>query len=101
MKMYILVLDDVDPKFAIVGASHASLACYLKYKNDPNMQTWSTSIFYKVICKVNKKEFENARQIEGNVVITESRLENRETCMAFCPREEYPKMFSFFKLWSV
>ena len=56
MKMYILIKDDVPVKMAPVIAAHASLACYKKYKDDPDMIEWVHSIFKKVVCKVNEKE---------------------------------------------
>ena len=65
------------------------------------MITWKNETFYKVICKVNEKEFENARAVEDNVVITESALLGKEVAIAFCPREEYPKIFKYFRLWNI
>ena len=38
MKMYIFIKDFVPDEFAPVVAAHASLACYLKYKNDKEMK---------------------------------------------------------------
>ncbi len=101
MRMYILIRDYVEPKFAIVAAAHASLACYFKFQDHPDMITWKSEVFYKVICKVNEKEFENARSIENNIVITESELLGKEVAIAFCPRGIYPKMFNYFRLWNV
>ncbi len=54
--------------------------------------------FYKAVCKVNPKEFENAKLIEDHVIITESSLNNQEIAIAFKPREEWPKMFKFLGL---
>ncbi|GAB3512833.1 peptidyl-tRNA hydrolase [Emticicia fontis] len=100
MKMYILVRDDVPDNFVPVITAHASLACYRKYETDPEMQTWINSIFRKVVCKVNLKEFENAKNEAKNLVLTESALNNQKVCIAFCPREEYSKPFRFFKMWT-
>jgi len=99
MKMYILVKEDIPLGFAMVAAAHASLAAYLKFKDNKEMIEWSSGIFYKTICKVNDSEFENAKLIENNVVLTESALIGKEVAIAFCPREEYPKMFKFFRLF--
>ena len=99
MKMYILIKDDVPEGFAILAAAHASLATYLKYKEDPDMQTWVSETFYKVVCKVNDKEFQKAKTFEGHVVLTESALEHKEVAIAFKPREEWPKPFRFYKLY--
>lgn len=99
MKMYILVRDDVPDNFVPVITAHASLACYKAYESEPAMQQWINSIFKKVVCKVNLKEFENAKNEAQHVVITESALHNQEVCIAFCPREEYSKAFRFYKMW--
>ena len=99
MKMYILLKEDLPDKFAPLVAAHASLACYKKYEAEEAMQTWINGIFRKVICRVNEKEFKNAKNVEKNVLITESALDNNEVALVFCPRAEYPKMFRFFKMW--
>ncbi|MEP0264665.1 peptidyl-tRNA hydrolase [Dokdonia sp.] len=99
MKMYILVKDDIPEGFAVLAAAHASLAAYLKFKEDPDMQIWVTSTFYKVVCKVNKKEFERAKTFENSVVLTESALDHKEVAIAFKPRKEWPKPFKFYNLY--
>ncbi len=70
MKMYILIKESVPVGFALVGAAHASLAAYLKFKDTPEVNEWLSGPFYKTICKVNDKEFEKAKSVEDNVVIT-------------------------------
>ena len=100
MKMYILIKEMVPNKFAPVIAAHASLACYKKFEEEEQMQKWINSVFKKVVCKVNDKEFENAKKELKNIVLTESALGNEEVCIAFCPREEYSKQFKFFRMWS-
>jgi peptidyl-tRNA hydrolase len=99
MKMYILVKDDIPEGFAILAAAHASLATYLKFKEDSDMQSWVTSTFYKVVCKVNEKEFEKAKTFEDSVVLTESALDHREVTIAFKPRKEWPRPFTFYRLY--
>ncbi|GGG32500.1 hypothetical protein GCM10011344_36810 [Dokdonia pacifica] len=99
MKMYILIKDDIPEGFAILAAAHAALATYLKYKEDTDMQTWISSTFYKVVCKVNDKEFQKAKEFENHVVLTESALDHKEVAIAFKPREEWPKPFKFYKLY--
>ena len=100
MKMYILVKREVPDKFVPVICAHASLACYKKFETDEDMQIWINSIFRKVVCAVSDKEFERAKVIAKSIIMTESALENNEVAIAFCPREEYPKQFRFFKMWS-
>jgi hypothetical protein len=99
MKMYILVRDDVPLGFAIVAVAHASLAAYLKFRDTPEVEEWLSGPFFKAVCKVTAKEFENAKTVPDHVLLTESALENREVAIAFKPRSEWPKMFRFFKLY--
>ena len=99
MKMYILLKDSLPEGFAVLAAAHASLACYLKYQEYEDMQTWVSGTFYKVICKVNEKEFEKAKSFEDHTVLKESALDNQEVAIAFKPREDWPKAFKFYKLY--
>ena len=99
MKAYILIKEDVPLGFAVVAAAHAALAMHLKFADTPEVKEWLAGAFYKVICKVNEKEFENAKEIEDHVVLTESALDDREVAIALKPREEWPKMMKFLKLY--
>ena len=99
MKMYILIRDDVPLGFAMVAVAHASLACYLQFQHTAAVSTWLSGPFFKAVCKVNAREFENAKAVADHVVLTESALGNQEVALAFCPREEWPRMFRFFKLY--
>ena len=99
MKMYILLKASVPDTFAPVIAAHASLACYKKYEHDADMQQWIQGVFKKVVCRVNDKEFENAKAEAKHVVLTESALDNQEVGIAFCPRVQYSKQFQFFSMW--
>ncbi|GAA4340502.1 hypothetical protein [Flaviaesturariibacter amylovorans] len=99
MKMYILVKEDVPDHLVPVIAAHASLACFRKYEHDADMQRWINSVFKKAVCKVTGTEFEGAKQVEKNVLLTESSLNDQEVCLCFSPRDEYPKSFKFFRLW--
>ncbi|WP_443938200.1 hypothetical protein [Pedobacter sp. MW01-1-1] len=100
MKMYILMKDSIPDKLVPVIAAHASLACYKKYETNPDMNTWINGIFKKVVCLVNDAEFERLKAEENVVVLTESALNDQEVCVAFCPREEYPKPFKFLRMWT-
>lgn len=97
--MYILVKRNVPDKLVPVITAHASLACFRKFEHNKDMQTWINGIFKKVVCVVSEAEFSNAQKEADNIVLTESALDNQEVCLAFVPREEYPKMFKFFKMW--
>jgi peptidyl-tRNA hydrolase len=99
MKMYILIKDDVPLGFAMVAAAHASLAGYLKFQDAPEVKEWLSGPFFKAVCKVNAKEFENAKEVPDHLVLTESALDNREVAIVLKPREEWPKMFKFLRLY--
>jgi peptidyl-tRNA hydrolase len=97
MRMYILIKDNIEPGFAITAAAHGALACYLKFKDEPNMAKWLDQSFKKVVCRVGATEFESAKAFADHVVMTESAL--GETAIVFKPREEWPKPFRFYRLW--
>jgi peptidyl-tRNA hydrolase len=99
MKMYILIRESVPLGFAILAASHASLAAYLKFKDSHEVTDWLSGPFYKVVCKVTDEEFEKAKTIEDHVVLTESGLGDQEIAIAFKPREEWPKSLKFLRLY--
>ncbi len=99
MKMYILVRDDVPLGFAMVAVAHASLAGYLEFQETEEVKEWLAGPFFKAVCKVNAKEFENAKTVPDHVVLTESALDHREVAIVFKPRQEWPRMFKFFKLY--
>lgn len=100
MKMYILIKEEIPVGFAILAAAHGSLAAYLEYQGTQEVKDWlGGPAFYKVICKVNDKEFEKAKEFDDRVVMTESALEGREVAIVFKPREEWPKPFKFYKLY--
>ena len=100
MKMYVLVKESVPLGKAVVSVAHASLAAYLKFEQSPEVQEWISGPFYKVVCKVSDKEFENAKKdVEDHVVLSESALDGAEVSIAFKPREEWPKWFKFLRLY--
>jgi len=99
MKMYILVRDDIPLGFAMVAVAHASLAGYLAFRDTPEVAQWLSGPFFKAVCKVNATEFANAKQVDDRVVLTESALDNQEVAIVFKPRDEWPKMFKFLKLY--
>ena len=99
MKMYILIKESVPLGVAMVAAAHASLAAYLAFKDAPEVQQWLAGPFFKAVCKVSPQEFEQAKSVADNVILTESALDGQEVAIAFKPREEWPKSFKFFRLF--
>lgn len=100
MKMYIFIKDDVPVDMTPLVAAHASLACYLVYQEDKDMQKWQKTSFKKVVCKVNDAQFKHLKVFDKYNVTTESSLDNKEVSISFCPREEFPKPFRKYKLWT-
>ena len=99
LKMYILVKESIPLGKAMVGIAHASLACYLKFRETKEVKQWLSEVFTKMVCIVNEQEFEKAKLEDDNLIITESTLDYNETIIAFKPRKEYPKYFNFFRLY--
>ncbi len=48
---------------------------------------------------VTEHEFFKAKEVEDNLVLTESALGNEEVAIVFKPREEWPKMFKYLRLY--
>lgn len=99
MKMYIILLNNIPDRLAPVISAHASLACYKKFQTNESMVKWISGIFRKVVCVVDEKEFDKLKNETDYVLLTESSLNNQEVCLAFCPREEFPKLFKYLRMW--
>jgi hypothetical protein len=97
--MYILIKASVPLGFALVAAAHASLATYLRFKDDEAVQRWLAGPFFKAVCKVSDAEFERAKEVPDHVALTESALGGQEVALGFKPRDEWPKAFQFFRLY--
>lgn len=104
MKMYILVREDVPLGIAMNAVGHASLKCYLEFKDHPDMQDWLKNSFKKVTCKVSDEEMGRAALsvaiADGDYVeITESALDGESVAIAFRPQAEWPKCFKYFGMY--
>jgi hypothetical protein len=99
MKMYILIKETVPVGFALVAAAHASLAAYLKFQDTPEVKEWLAGPFAKAVCKVTDEQFEQAKACPDHVVLTESALGGAEVALAFRPRDDWPKVFRFYRLY--
>lgn len=98
--MYILVKKSL-PSHKVVAVAHASLMCYLHFKDKPETQEWVKNSFRKVICEVTDREFEAAKCESDFVVITESALKGMEVALAFKPRLNWPQEFKFYPLMRI
>lgn len=97
--MYILVRESVPVGRALVAVAHASLACYLKFADDPAVLEWLAGPFRKVICRVTDAELAQAKSYADHVVITESQLGDEDVAIAFKPRAQWEKAFQFYRLY--
>ena len=97
--MYILIPDDVPTGIVPLVTAHASLSAYLRFVNDPDTIEWVTKSFKKVVVQVTREEFEESKQIERCVVITESSLDNKEVALVLMPRHVFPPQVKKYKLW--
>ena len=100
MKMYIFIKDSVPDNFAPVVAAHASLACYLAFKDDPEMKAWLAESFRKVTCLVSDAEYKLAKKSGQYVEFIEDDLDDMPLALAFKPRKSFPCYFNGFKLYS-
>jgi len=71
----------------------------LKFRDAPEVTTWLSGPFNKVVCKVTDEEFEAAKAFEDRMVLTESALAGQEVAIAFRPRAEWPRAFKFSRLF--
>lgn len=117
LKMYILIREDIDLGYAILGAAHASLSGYLTFTGiskkfslnekvalvDERTQKWVEKSFRKVVCKVNAEEFEKAKTFgvagEDYRVMVESSLGGEEVSIVFAPRNDWEPFFKTLKLY--
>jgi len=103
LKMYIAVLDEVPDNMVPVLVAHATLGAHLEFFNDEDetkYKEWLEGSFRKVVLKVNRKEFEQIRVLSYVYLGYErSVLGGENTCAVVCPREEYPRVLQFAKMW--
>lgn len=99
MKMYIVLKSGIDNGIAINSAAHASLMCYLKFKDSPEMLEWLERSFKKVVCVAGPEEFEQLKLLDNSIVVTESRLDHAEVGVVLAPRAEWPAIVKKLKLF--
>lgn len=87
--MYIVLRPNISPSVATIAVAHGALGAYLKWQNDQVVKDWASGQygpFYKVICQATDfKHFETCKTLGEHIVITESKLDNLETCIVYKP----------------
>lgn len=107
MKLYIAVLDEVPDHMVPVLVAHAVLGAHLKFtsytektKSGEDYLDWLSYSFKKVVLKVNRKEFDRIKELNAVFQAHEnSTLNGEKSCAVVCPREEYPNVIKFAKMW--
>ena len=101
MKMYICIKDDTPVGMAMNAAAHAGLMCHLEFYGDGDYQDWLEKSFKKVTCAVTPAEFAMLKEVANNIVVTESRMDNKEIAIVLKPRQpnEWPEFVNLLKLW--
>jgi len=101
MKMYICIKDSTPVGMAMNAAAHAGLMCHLEYKDDGVYQAWLANSFKKVTCMVTPAEFAMLKELDDNLIVTESRMDNAELAVVLKPRHdvEWPEFVNLLKLW--
>ena len=94
----------MDVGHAVNTAAHAGAMIDSRgwSKDDPVMKDWYTNSFRKVTCKVTDKEFEKSKTYFNDdeyFLVTEMAFDNKEVAIVFKPKKEFPKFFSFLKLY--
>lgn len=100
-KLYIAVLDTVPSYMVPTLVAHSVLGAHLTFSNKRNeYDAWLNDSFKKVVLKVNAKEFAKIALIEGVYFGYEKHtLGGTNSCIVVSPREEYPNVIKFAKMW--
>lgn len=110
MKMYIAVLDEFPDYMTPTLVAHAVLGAHLQFtKTDPfdpivfgvtHYEDWLENSFKKCVVRVNQKEFDKIASLPDVYIGHEKNtLDERDSCVVVCPREETPNVLKFAKLW--
>lgn len=105
IKQYLVLRHGISPSIATIGVAHGVLGSYLKWQNEPIVQDWVSGKygpFYKVICQAqDQQQWEAIKKWPDSVIITESKLDNMEVCVAFKPfKWSKSSIFNELKLYS-
>ncbi len=104
-KLYIAVLDEVPDHMVPVLVAHAVLGAHLSFDpklgpSEKNYREWLETSFRKVVLKVNRKEFTKITEIPFVYLAHENTtLGGEKSCAVVCPRELYPNVIKFAKMW--
>jgi hypothetical protein len=84
--MPLVLRPQISPAVAAVACAHGALAGYLRWKDDPLVQEWVSSVFYKRIYRPNDLAAWSAVLRWPDVlVLTESQLDHLPVVAVFKP----------------
>lgn len=104
-KLYIAVLDEFPDFMTPTLVAHAMLGAHLAWCNTPyedgmRYREWLEKSFRKVVLRVNQKEFDKIAALPDVYLAHENNtLNGIKSCAIVCPREEYPNVIKFAKMW--
>lgn len=104
-KVYIAVHDDFPDYMTPTLVAHAMLGAHLQFGNSPyddghRWNKWIDESFRKCVLRVSQKEFEKIAALSDVYLAHENTtLDGRKSCIVVCPREEYPNVLKYAKLW--
>lgn len=114
-KMYIAVLDEFPDYMVPTLVAHTVLGAHLEFsqlEDDefslnynkpwyPQYIDWLKNSFKKCVVKVNQKEFAKIAALpDVHIGHEKNTLEDKDSCIVVCPRDEIPNVLKFAKLWS-
>ena len=101
MKLYIAVLDEVPNHMVPVLVAHSVLGAHILFHNrHATYNEWLDMSFRKVVLKVNRKEFLKIQGLDYVYLGHENTVLNAEkSCAVVSPRNEYPNVIKFAKMW--
>lgn len=103
MKMYIAVLEDVPDHMVPVLVAHAVLGAHRYMNHRLEYQEWLADHFFKVVLRVNQKEFDKIAVLDCTYLGYERTVLNAEhSCAVALPvrKDNIPNVLKFAKLWS-
>lgn len=100
-KVYIAVLDTVPNHMVPVLVAHSMLGAHLLFdRENLEYKDWLTNSFRKVVLKVNSKEFAKIYFLDSIYCGYENTvLDGKTSCLVLAPRNEYPNVIKFAKMW--
>lgn len=101
-KMYIAVLDEAPDYMVPTLVAHSVLNGHIKFQDNPKYQDWLANHFFKVVIRVNRKEFNKIQSTMECFTGFESTICNAEpSCLVVLPLQstEVPNVLKFAKLW--